>query len=229
MKELLIYSRDINMLSILIRTTLSLIIGSLLGIERGRKNRPAGFRTHVLVCFGAALVMMTNQYVSIAFGGADPVRMGAQVISGIGFLGAGTIITTNRNQVKGMTTAAGLWAAACCGLTIGIGFYEGAVVGGLVIFFVMSILRRVDQRIHRHMKSMDYYIELDSNSSFGEFVAYIREAGIEMSDIQMSRMKLGDESIPSAILTLTNSALGMHGITKKLAAAPGVVYLEEIG
>jgi Uncharacterized membrane protein len=229
LKELLIYSRDINMLSILIRTTLSLIIGSLLGIERGRKNRPAGFRTHVLVCFGAALVMMTNQYVSIAFGGADPVRMGAQVISGIGFLGAGTIITTNRNQVKGMTTAAGLWAAACCGLTIGIGFYEGAVVGGLVIFFVMSILRRVDQRIHRHMKSMDYYIELDSNSSFGEFVAYIREAGIEMSDIQMSRMKLGDESIPSAILTLTNSALGMHGITKKLAAAPGVVYLEEIG
>ena len=229
MKELLNYSRDINMLSILIRTTLSLIIGSLLGIERGRKNRPAGFRTHVLVCFGAALVMMTNQYVSIAFGGADPVRMGAQVISGIGFLGAGTIITTKRNQVKGMTTAAGLWAAACCGLTIGIGFYEGAVVGGLVIFFVMSILRRVDQRIHRHMESMDYYIELDSNSSFGEFVAYIREAGIEMSDIQMSRMKLGDESIPSAILTLTNSALGMHGITKKLAAAPGVVYMEEIG
>jgi len=89
-----------------------MLLGGILGIERGRKYRPAGFRTYMLVCLGTTIVMLTNQYVYERYGGGDPVRMGAQVISGIGFLGAGTIIVTGHNQVKGLTTAAGLWAAA---------------------------------------------------------------------------------------------------------------------
>ena len=101
--------------SVLLRLLLATIIGGILGWERGRKNRPAGLRTYMLVCLGAAIVMMTNQYVTQCLGTGDPVRMGAQVISGIGFLGAGSIMVTQRNQIRGITTAAGLWGIGMCG------------------------------------------------------------------------------------------------------------------
>ena len=109
MGEGLSYLREINLASVCLRIVLSLIIGGILGLERGRKNRPAGFRTYILVCLGSTLVMMTNQYVYQVFGTSDPTRMGAQVVSGISFLGAGTIIVTGRQQIKGITTAAGMW------------------------------------------------------------------------------------------------------------------------
>ena len=104
--------QGINYFSITVRILLSVIIGGALGFEREQKRHPAGFRTYILVCLGAALVMMTNQYVFETFHTGDVSRLGAQVISGIGFLGAGTIIITGRNQVRGLTTAAGLWASA---------------------------------------------------------------------------------------------------------------------
>ena len=104
--------REVTLLAVVLRIFLSVLIGGLIGLERGLKNRPAGLRTYMVVCLGACLVMLTNQYVCQVFGTGDPVRMGAQVVSGIGFLGAGTIIVTKRNQIKGLTTAAGLWASA---------------------------------------------------------------------------------------------------------------------
>ena len=123
---------ELNMISTFFRLLLALICGGILGIERGKKNRPAGFRTYMLVCVASAMVMITNQYISNMYSTGDPSRMGAQVISGIGFLGAGTIIVTGRNRVKGLTTAAGLWASACIGLTIGVGFYSGAIIGCII-------------------------------------------------------------------------------------------------
>ncbi|MBO5868173.1 MAG: MgtC/SapB family protein, partial [Oscillospiraceae bacterium] len=119
--------RDISLMSVIIRISVAIIVGGLIGLERGLKNRPAGMRTYMVVCLGSCLIMLTNQYIFQATQLGDPVRMGAQVVSGIGFLGAGTIIVTRRNQIKGLTTAAGLWAAAGVGLAIGIGFYEAAV------------------------------------------------------------------------------------------------------
>lgn len=125
MDELL---QELNWISITVRLLLALICGGILGIEREKKRRPAGLRTYMLVCVGAAFVMITNEYMSFKYEGVDPSRMGAQVISGIGFLGAGTIIVTGRNRVKGLTTAAGLWAAACIGLAAGAGFYSGQLL-----------------------------------------------------------------------------------------------------
>jgi putative Mg2+ transporter-C (MgtC) family protein len=127
--------REVTYLAIAIRILAAVIIGGFIGLERGLKNRPAGLRTYMLVCVGACIVMLTNQYMVQVYGTGDPVRMGAQVVSGIGFLGAGTIIVTRRNQIKGLTTAAGLWSAAGVGLALGIGFYEAALVGGFAVFF----------------------------------------------------------------------------------------------
>ena len=136
--------RDLTYASAALRLLLAVLVGGILGIERGRKNRPAGLRTYMLVCLGATTVMMTNQYVTQCMGTGDPVRMGAQVISGIGFLGAGSIMVTGRNQIRGITTAAGLWAAACIGLAIGIGFYEIGIASGILVFIVLTALHGLD-------------------------------------------------------------------------------------
>ena len=139
--------RELNSASLFLRVALALLIGGSIGLERGSKNQPAGFRTYMLVCLGAALVMMTNQHISERFGLGDPSRLGAQVISGIGFLGAGTIIVTRNNRVRGLTTAAGLWSAACIGLALGIGFYEGAVVVGMAILLIMTVFQKLDHKM----------------------------------------------------------------------------------
>ncbi len=99
-----------NLLAITIRLLFALFVGLIIGIDRERKRRVAGIKTHILVCLGSALVMITSQYMMLTFGevAADVSRMGAQVISGVGFLGVGTIIVTGRNQVKGLTTAASI-------------------------------------------------------------------------------------------------------------------------
>jgi len=101
--------REVTYLAVALRIFSAIIVGGLIGLDRGMKNRPAGMRTYMLVCLGACVVMLTNQYIFQFFGTGDPVRMGAQVVSGIGFLGAGTIVVTRRSQIKGLTTAAGLW------------------------------------------------------------------------------------------------------------------------
>lgn len=132
--------REVTLLSVVLRISIAMVLGGCIGLERGLKNRPAGLRTYILVCVGSCLIMLTNQYIYQVFQTGDPVRMGAQVVSGIGFLGAGTIVVTQRSQIKGLTTAAGLWAAAAVGLAVGIGFYEAAILGSVVIFLTLTIL-----------------------------------------------------------------------------------------
>lgn len=108
--------REITYLSIALRIVIAVLCGGALGLERGMKNRPAGMRTYMLVCVGSCLIMLTNQYLFQVTQAGDPMRLGAQVVSGIGFLGAGTIVVTRHNRIKGLTTAAGLWSAAGVGL-----------------------------------------------------------------------------------------------------------------
>ena len=129
-----------TLLTTLIRTLLAIICAGIIGYDRDVHGAPAGLRTHILVCVGAMLAMTTGTFAHMYIGGADPTRIGAQVVSGIGFLGAGTIIVIRYNRISGLTTAAGLWASACVGLAIGIGYYEGAIVGCLAILFTQHML-----------------------------------------------------------------------------------------
>lgn len=133
--------------SVLLRTVLAMVFSGILGYEREKKGRPAGFRTYMVVCIGSEIAMMTGIFLSRELGSTDPSRIAAQVISGIGFLGAGTILVTRQNQVKGLTTAAGLWADACLGLALGSGFYSGAIVGFAAIWCSLKILSTVDKRL----------------------------------------------------------------------------------
>lgn len=129
------------------RILLACVLGGIIGYEREHTNRPAGFRTHILVCAGAALVMLTGEFIHLKFGGGtDPARIGAQVVSGIGFLGAGTILRSGFH-VKGLTTAASLWAVSCVGLACGIGFYAGAVIAAVAISTTLVYLKKFEKKM----------------------------------------------------------------------------------
>lgn len=219
--------REVTLLGVFVRIFASLIIGGLIGIERGMKHRPAGLRTYMVVCLGACLVMLTNQYIFQVFGTGDPVRMGAQVVSGIGFLGAGTIVVTRRNQIKGLTTAAGLWASAGVGLALGIGFYEAAIAGALAVFSVMTLLQRMDNKMHSKTRALDVYVEISKDCPLGDFLHSVRELGIEVRDTQ--RELDTDENVRAYITTLHLQKRTKHRIiVESLRALPGVVYLDEM-
>lgn len=177
--------REVTYLAVALRITAAFLMGGVLGLERGLKQRPAGLRTHMLVCVGACMIMLTNQYIYQVFGSGDPVRMGAQVVSGIGFLGAGTIVVTKHSQIRGLTTAAGLWATAAVGLATGIGFYEAAVMGTIIIVLTLTVLSRLDSRMHQKTRCFELYVELEPNVSLGMFLDGIRSKGIAIEDIQM--------------------------------------------
>ena len=177
--------RELTLLSVFVRILTAIVLSGAIGMERGMKNRPAGLRTYMLVCIGACIVMMTNQYTVQLFGTGDPVRMAAQVVSGIGFLGAGTIIVTSRTRIKGLTTAAGLWASACVGLAVGIGFYEVALIGAVSIFIILMLLHIWDNFMRRNTRALELYIELKPNISLGEFLQNVRNAGLIVSNLQI--------------------------------------------
>lgn len=226
---------ELNCISIIFRVFLSILVGGILGIERGSKNRPAGFRTYILVCLGASLVMMTNQFVFNMYGASDPTRLGAQVISGIGFLGAGTIILNGRNQVKGVTTAACLWTAACCGLAIGVGFYFGAIIGAVAILFVLTTLHKIDLWMRKKSKYFDVFIEYNSSQiPFGEFIQYARSHRLEIENLQISKDEMSVEGRTRAgnasyIMTIVANKKRSHAeVIEILSQAKGVCFIEEL-
>lgn len=219
--------QDVNIISIIVRLLLSLLCGGILGIERGRKKRPAGFRTHMLVCMGSTLVMITSQYVLHVFGESDITRMGAQVISGIGFLGAGTIMVTGRNQVKGLTTAAGLWAVACVGLALGIGFYSGAIISSVLIFFIMTILHKLDAYMVSKSKLIDLFIEFKNLSDLAVLMNTAKDNDMKVSDIEISKSTYENSVV--VLLTIRSTEVKNHELViHLLSQVQGVNHIEEI-
>ncbi len=212
MLELFAPLRELNTASVLLRLTLAMLFGGVIGLERNRKHRPAGFRTYMLVCIGAALTMILGQYEShlllthlqestAALGlRVDVARFGAQVINGVGFLGAGTIIVTNHQEIKGLTTAAGLWASACMGLAIGAGFYECILLGLLLILLCVLVLPAVESFLVEHAKNINLYVEFDSLDNVGQIISCFKSMDLDISQVDIDRGKQG--STPSAIFAL---------------------------
>lgn len=221
--------KDYYVLESLCRLSLALLCGGLLGIERGRKKRPAGFRTYMLVCMGSALVMMTNEYINDVYGTGDVARMGAQVINGIGFLGAGTIIFTGHNKVKGLTTAAGLWASACVGLAVGIGFYVGAIIGTCMIFIVMALLHSLDICVISSSNTINLYLELDKTSDMKIVFKHLKSNNISISDLDVKRAGVVNDLGPALLVNLRLPKKQSHNeILDNLSSMDGILYLEEL-
>lgn len=173
---------------IFFRLLLAVIFGGIVGLERERRHRPAGFRTHILVCFGAAIVSMVQDQLRIeilSYSGeyqnfadfikTDLGRLGAQVISGIGFLGAGCIIKDRGDMVVGMTTAAGIWATGCVGLGIGWGFYNIAIVAIVFMLIIMVGLKYVEDKMARKSKEISLKIEMNKDEVLTNFVEQFQQ------------------------------------------------------
>jgi putative Mg2+ transporter-C (MgtC) family protein len=220
---------SINDTSIILRLFLAILLGGIIGYERGRAGRPAGLRTHILVCLGSAMAIMTNQYIFETFGTGDPSRIASQVVSGIGFLGAGTIIVTGRHQVKGLTTAAGLWATACMGLAIGIGFYKAAIAGCLMIAFVTVVLHRLDNSMLAKANVFDIYLEFDKSVSIASILDSIRQYEIKIDSIEMVKPAYDTNGSSAAIMTLRlRQKKAKIDIISHINQIVGVKFVEEI-
>ena len=229
MDAIMTTAREFTYLEAGLRILMAIVLGGMIGMERGLKNRPAGLRTYMLVCLGACIVMLTNQYVYEAFGVGDPVRMGAQVVSGIGFLGAGTIIVTARNQIKGLTTAAGLWASACVGLALGIGLYAVSIMGSVAIFVILTLLHELDFRMRRSTKQVEVYVELKHNVAVGQFLDFVRDRQYEPSNLQILLENTSDNGILAFCVTLKGQKNCNHDdIVTTVKTMPGIGYVEEL-
>lgn len=203
MDNILIYLREFNFASVTVRLILAMLFGGMLGLNRAKKRRAAGFRTYMLVCLGAALAMILGQYESElivnhwssaaeAVGNrVDVVRFGAQVINGIGFLGAGTVIVTGRQEVKGLTTAAGLWGSACAGLAIGAGFYECALVALILMWMTVKVLPEIEDAIIERARNMNIYVEFTSMSAIGEIISAFKSMDVHIFDVDINRGSAG--------------------------------------
>ena len=178
MEALITYLEGFNWVTVLFRILLAAIAGGVVGVERGLHGRAAGMRTHMMVCLGAALTTLLGVYNVEVLGitWADPMRVGAQVISGVGFLGAGTILLKKgSSQIRGLTTAAGLWTTAVIGLAIGIGFSEGALLTTLAVLLAFTIVSRLESRMSSKRQKLFIYLELDSVEAVSQTIAHIKE------------------------------------------------------
>ena len=233
--------RDLNMGSLLFRLVLAMCTGGLIGLERGRKRRPAGFRTYMLVSLGAAMTILLGQYESVmlstrwtavvdAIGQrTDISRIGAQVINGIGFLGAGTILVTGRQQVTGLTTAAGLWASACVGLAVGAGFYEAVFLAFGLIFVCMRILPFIENILIENGRFINVYMEFEAVEQMGSILHWIKEQDMQILEIDVERARGAQTSYPNAVLSLRLNHKQQHTqVLAALADLDGVCKMDEI-
>ena len=219
---------ELGWLSVTIRLALAVICGGIIGIERERKRRPAGFRTHILICLGAAMTTLTSQYLIVSGITTDPARLGAQVIAGIGFIGAGTIIITKRRQVKGLTTAAGLWAAAIVGLCCGAGYFEGAVIATLVVIFAELVLARIEYFIVSNARAFNLFVEYADSGKLGTIIDTIKKSGGYIIDLEITTNAAEGKNPCATFAVQTPRRVGHQVLMTKIANLDGVISVEEL-
>ena len=220
-------TESLNFWHVLLRVTLALLMGGVIGMERGKQGRAAGMRTHILVCLGATLTAMTGIFAfeSIGYAG-DPLRVSAQVISGIGFLGVGTILIKGRFQITGLTTAAGLWAAAAIGIALGIGFYLGATFGFLATVLTMTFMHRFEYRVAHKNTRFGIYLEIRGTEHIRKIHDYLKE-NYRVTDIQVTSPRTGisgNVGVEAIIHAYDNAKLSPDTLSRQLEQMEEVLY-----
>ena len=175
---------DLNIVSLIIRMLLATLLGGMIGLERGVRGQSAGIRTFALVCVGAASCAIVNLYLFYMTGSADTARIPSTVITGVGFLGVGTIVVTGRTWVRGLTTAATLWATAILGLMIGSGFIVGSIICFVTIVIIVVFLSRISLFQENIASRFTLYLELDRETGVDDFLTYMHEHGYTVSVLE---------------------------------------------
>lgn len=227
--ELLSYLEEFNNVSVIVRLVLATFFGALIGLERGSHGKSAGIRTFSLVCLGSAIVMITNEFLLQFYDKADVSRMGASVVSGVGFLGVGTIIVTGRNYVKGLTTAASLWATSGLGLALGAGYIVGAIAMLFLMFFIMTVLSAISRRTDSFIPIVHLYMEVSKETGIEAIRKYAEDNDYKITSIsRQQKLALRDEDIP-VLLEMNLLKRKEHAeIIDSLGYLEEVHYIEEV-
>lgn len=241
MDAVLPYLRELNLCSMCLRVALAMLLGGFLGLDREIKRRPAGFRTYMLVSMAAACTAILSQYLNLMLDTfwkdafdivgrrTDLVRLGAQVVAGIGFLGTGTILVTARREVTGLTTACCLWASGCLGLAIGAGFYECVLIGFAILAGSMLLLPSLEKRFLRRSRNMNLYVALDGVEDLSRVVEYVKASGIRIYDVEMGKEDKGGVHYVTGLLCLHLPERRKHtDILANIGTLKGVVAIEEV-
>lgn len=192
---------DMAIIPIIVKLAMAIFCGGVLGIERTKKRRAAGIRTYSMVCLGSAVIMMIGigMYQMNKIG--DATRLGAQVVSGIGFIGAGTIIVTGYHEIKGLTTAAGIWTSACLGLAIGAGYYTVTIISCFLLYSIMHFGTKIQDKLLSSVKCLRVFAAFDKAMNITDFVIKAQQCDITIQDCEYLNTN-GTTSTTNIMLTL---------------------------
>ena len=217
--------RDLSFLSLFVRLIMAVFCGTCIGLERSAKNRPAGFRTHILVCLGGAMAAVTGHFLYLGLNiPADITRLSGQVITGLGFIGAGTIIVTKKMTIKGLTTAAGLWTTGIIGLAIGSGFFEGGLIGTMLVLAVETLLIRLSARI-KLKPDLTYEILYNEKDSLDQVMRHCKDRHLSVKNLQIFSDNEGEAKY-TAVLELRNFG-GRDLKIDEIRMMPGIISASE--
>jgi putative Mg2+ transporter-C (MgtC) family protein len=217
---------EFNETTALIRLLLALLASGILGMERTRKLRPAGMRTYMLVCIGACSTMLGGIYLYEMFGpGFDPARMAAQVISGIGFIGAGTIMVAPHQKVRGLTTAAGLWAVACLGINIGVGNYVIALGVFISMLITMFLADKLEVVFFRHLRRIHVTVLMQSLEILPEIRDSMKTLNITLSNLEFAQA-IENKGVSMTCFLRLKHRTHHQTVIELLESVPGVLYVE---
>ena len=222
--------RDITFATVALRMFLAMFCGGCIGLEREFKRRSAGFRTHILICLGATMTTSISQFLYLYMGYyTDMARLGAQVVAGIGFIGVGAIVTTPQKRVKGLTTAAGLWASAIIGLCLGAGFYEGALLATILILIAELVLSPIEHKYMDRTPEVNLYMEYNNKATLDNVLFIFRQMDIKVVNLEITRATENERHNASAIFLIRlNRRFNANKVVDAVHKVEGVFSIYEI-
>lgn len=222
--------RDMSFATVALRMCMAMLCGGCIGLEREFKRRSAGFRTHILICLGATMTTMISQFLYLYMGYyTDMARLGAQVVAGIGFIGVGAIITTPQKRVKGLTTAAGLWASAIIGLCLGAGFYEGGLLATVLILIAELVLSPIEHKYLDKTPEINLFMEYNNKATLDNVLFLYRQMGIKVVNLEITRAIENERHNASAIFLIRlNRRFNANKVVEAVRKIEGVFSIYEI-
>lgn len=221
--------RMMTFTSIALRMLLAVVCGGAVGIEREYKRRPAGFRTHILICMGACMTTLTSQYLYLCMGYfTDMARLGAQVIAGIGFIGAGTIIVTRQQRVKGLTTAAGLWSTAIIGLALGAGFFEISIFATFLILMAEIVFSKIAYGIMDSAPEINLYLEYTDATCLDSVLQLFREKNVKVQNMEITRTLMEHNNACAIFDLRLHKKYKVNDLVQDINSFPNVAQVNEL-
>lgn len=218
------YLEELNTVSISVRLILAAVFGSVIGMERGATKHPAGLRTFALVCLGATLAQIVDMKCILMYGSGDPVRLAQGVISGMGFLGVGTIVVTGKSHIRGLTTAATLWTTAILGISIGAGYLLPSLITFVLIMFVVKIMAKYSRRQQRYTRELEIQVEVLNREGVKSLITYTRNKGYRIESVE----KRTEDGYINVYMEIDlGKRINHDRVIEEMSNLPAITFVEE--